>query len=94
MEPNELPAELPEKPEGWTQHLIIHMSFDNGGSATYQIKDETGREIPIFYGYDTRPPAVKGFKLGDGREIMSWQQLRAKWPEWRAKQMERDDEYT
>ena len=80
-----LPKELPEKPEGWTRHLIMHLNFgDEGGSATYTIKDEAGREMPIIYGYDTRKPAVKGFKLDGIEEIMTWAELRAKWPEWLA----------
>lgn len=80
-----LPKELPESPKGWTQRLIAHMRFDDDcGSATYRLKDETGREMPIIYGYDTRQPPVSGFKLDRCDEILSWREIRAKWPAWLA----------
>lgn len=78
-----LPKELPESPKGWTQSLIMHMNYgEAGGSATYKLKDESGREMPIIYGYDTRLPPVNGFKLDGCDEILSWREVRAKWPAW------------
>lgn len=80
-----LPKELPESPKGWTQSLIMHMNYGfEGGSATYRLKDETGREMPIIYGYDTREPAVSGFKLKGSNDILTWREVRAKWPAWLA----------
>ena len=35
----------------------------DGGSATYSVKNADGQEMPFVYGYDTRKPPVKGFKL-------------------------------
>lgn len=77
------PNQLPEKPEGWTRSLICHFNYgDAGGSATYSIQDSDGQEMPFIYGYDTRNPPVKGFKLPRDETIMTWEQLRARWPDW------------
>lgn len=77
------PQQLPEKPEGWTRSLICHLNYGaDGGSATYSVKDADGQEMPFVYGYDTRKPPVKGFKLPGDEAIMTWEQLRARWPEW------------
>lgn len=49
------PAELPEKPDGWTKRLSIHLNFgQEGGSACYSVHDPEGREMVITYQYDTR----------------------------------------
>lgn len=80
-------ANLPEKPEGWTRHLLLHMNFgEAGGAATYEIKDQDGNKTPIGYQYDTRKGGLTGFTLPGAEGVMPWAQLCAKWPEWRAAQ--------
>ncbi len=83
------PQQLPEKPEGWTysliwtRSLIRHFNYGtDGGSATYSVKDADGQKMPFVYGYDTQKPPVKGFKLPGDEVSMTWEQLRARWPEW------------
>ncbi|MBL8474431.1 MAG: hypothetical protein JNM98_21765 [Rhodocyclaceae bacterium] len=79
--------ELPEKPEGWTKHLLMHMNFgDEGGAASFEIKDPKGNAAPFGYQYDTRRGGITGFTLPGVDGAMTWAQLRAKWPEWRAAQ--------
>lgn len=35
--------ELPEKPEGWTRHMLMHMNFgEEGRAASFEIKDPEG----------------------------------------------------
>lgn len=83
------PKQLPEKPEGWTRSLICHINYGEGdGSATYRVKDAGGQAMPFIYGYDTRKPPVKGFKLPGDDEILTWAHLRARWPEWLREQGE------
>lgn len=55
-----IPAELPEKPEGWTRKMTLHMSFEDGGTACFCVIDPEGRETCIAYQYDTRKatPAI------------------------------------
>lgn len=78
-----LPAELPEKPEGWTKHMQMHMNFGrDGGCASYTIKDERHLKMPIGYQYDTRKGGLTGFTLPDVDGVMSWNELRAAWPDW------------
>ena len=56
-----LPMELPEKPTGWTKHMVMHLNFgEAGGSAIYSIKNADGKEMPIQYQYDTRKAGGKG----------------------------------
>ena len=77
------PEELPEKPTGWTKRLSMHMNFgSDGGAASYTIKDETGADTPIGYQYDTRKGGLTGFFLPGVEGVMTWAELRAKWPEW------------
>lgn len=77
------PAELPEKPEGWTQRMVMHLNFgEAGGAATYTIHDETGADTGIGYAYDTRPGGYKGFTLPGVQGVLTWQQVRAEWPEY------------
>lgn len=79
-------TELPEHPEGWIKHLVIHMTFGSeGGSATYAIKDADGKETGIGYAYDTRkskaaPHGEAGFFV-NGSELMPWKTLRERWSE-------------
>lgn len=83
-------TELPEKPTGWTKHLIVHLNFGpKGGAASYEIRDDQGRKTNVGYAYDTRktktaPKGVRGFYVGDS-ELMSWKDLRARYAELTAK---------
>lgn len=87
------PNQLPEKPEGWTRSLICHFNYgEDGGSATYSVKDADGQEMPFIYGYDTRKPPVKGFKLPGEETVMTWAQLRARWADWLREQSHADKE--
>jgi len=87
------PNQLPEKPEGWTRSLICHLNYgEDGGSATYSVKDADGQEMPFIYGYDTRKPPVKGFKLPGEETVMTWAQLRARWADWLREQSHADKE--
>lgn len=82
-----LPAELPEKPTGWTKHLLMHMNFgEAGGAASYDIKTPKGELTPIGYQYDTRLGGLTGFNLPDRKNVFTWAELRAEWPVWRAEQ--------
>ena len=75
--------ELPEHPTGWTKRMSMHMNFGpDGGAASYTIKDDTGADTPIGYQYDTRALGLTGFTLPGVEGVMTWPQLRAKWPEW------------
>lgn len=77
---------LPEKPEGWTRHMVIHLNFgEKGGAATYTVRDEKGRETGIGYSYDTRGKGKSGFHVSGG-ELMSWKKLRERWAELTAPQ--------
>lgn len=81
------PAELPEQPVGWTKRMKLHMNFGRGkGAASFAIFDAEGRELPIQYGYDTRPGGTRGFTLAGCEPVMTWTELRARWPEWLADQ--------
>ncbi len=77
-----LPLQLPEAPIGWTRELIMHMSFENGGSASYHVFDEHNVKMPFVAGYDTRPGGSKGYKLPGVNEILTWKKLREIWPDW------------
>jgi hypothetical protein len=73
-------TEIPEKPEGWTKHMLFHMNFGGGkGSATYEILDAQGRVTNIGYMYDTRPRhKARGFFIRDLEmdKPLSWLELR------------------
>ncbi len=79
----ELPEELPEKPEGWTQIMKFHMRIQGGGAATYSVHDPSGQEMPFWFAYNTAEK-VRGFGLPGKEGLMTWAQLRACWPAWRA----------
>lgn len=76
-------TELPEEPKGWTKKLQVHYNYGpNGGAATYSVHDEKGRRTNVGYAYDTRkskeaPRGESGFFV-NGSELMSWDELRAK----------------
>jgi hypothetical protein len=78
-----LRAELPEKPTGWTRKMDLHLNFgERGGGATFSVFDESGNETEIRYQYDTTDGGLTGFTLPRVEEVMTWQELRARWPEW------------
>jgi hypothetical protein len=75
--------ELPEKPTGWTKRLIMHLNFGrDGGAANYHILDPDGNEMPFGYQYDTRKDGLTGFTLPNVESVMTWAELREKWPDW------------
>ncbi len=82
---DKLPGELPEKPDGWTKHMLVHMNFGSaGGAATYEIKDPQGNAVPFAYQYDTRKNGLTGFSLKGIEGVLTWKQLREAWPAWLA----------
>lgn len=81
-----LPAELPERPVGYTRQLLMHLSLGTGGSGSYVILDADGEELPIGYVYMTnrRSPekGYHGYHLHDATEhklYASWAELRQAW---------------
>jgi hypothetical protein len=78
-----LMPELPLRPTGWTKRLIMHLNFgSDGGAATYSIWTPDGEEVPIGYQYDTTKGGLTGFTLPNVEGVMTWAELRAKWPDW------------
>lgn len=79
-------TELPERPDGWTRKMLVHLNYGpKGGAATYAIYDEQGRRTNVGYAYDTRkskgaPHGESGFFV-NGSELMSWADLRARFTE-------------
>lgn len=79
-------TELPERPDGWTKRMEMHLNYGKtGGAATYSIFDDKGRKTNIGYAYDTRkskeaPHGESGFFI-HGSELMPWAQLRARYAE-------------
>lgn len=75
--------ELPEKPDGWTKRQLMHMNFgDEGGAATYDIYNPSGVKAVFGYQYDTRKGGLTGFLLPKIDGVLTWTQLRHKWPIW------------
>lgn len=74
--------ELPIKPDGWTRKMTMHMSFGDGGAAIYECFDPDGNRVDFGYQYDTRKDGLTGFTLPGIDGVMTWAELRAKWPEW------------
>lgn len=69
---------LPEKPEGWTRKMVMHLNFgSDGGSGIYDIFDPDGRKAPFGYQYDTRKNGLTGFTLAGVEGVMTWAELRA-----------------
>jgi hypothetical protein len=78
-----LVPELPVRPTGWTKNLIMHLNFgSDGGAATYSIHKPDGEKMPFGYQYDTRKDGLTGFTLPNVEGVMTWAELREKWPEW------------
>lgn len=82
-----LVASLPEKPEGWTKRMVMHLNMGrrNGHSGVYQVIDAAGNETPIGYQYNTKDTRLCGFTLPGIDGPMTWGELRRAWPEWVAK---------
>lgn len=80
-----LPSQLPEKPEGWSRRMDLHMNFGReGGAASYTVRNPEGELMPISYQYDTRKGGQTGFRLPKVEECMTWAELRIRWPLWLA----------
>lgn len=80
-----LPDSLPDKPEGWTRKMLLHMNFGKeGGAARFSIYDPDGTEMPFGYQYDTRKGGLTGFTAPGIDDVMTWAELRERWPEIRA----------
>lgn len=70
-------TELPETPAGWTKSLSVHMNFgEDGGAASYDIKDPDGNVAPFGSQYDTRKGGLTGFKHRDFEGVKTWTELR------------------
>lgn len=81
----ELPAELPEKPVGWTKVQRLHMKVAGGGIGVYDIRDADGNVMPFGYQYNTATHGLTGFTLPDrslegAAGVVSWRKLREWWP--------------
>lgn len=74
------PPELPEKPEGWTRRMVLHIRCGKGGSAVYDVLDPSGKKTGIEWGYD-EVAKTRGFTFGeDPRIFPTWAALREAWP--------------
>jgi len=70
-------SSLPEKPEGWTRKMTLHMNFgSDGGMGVYDVFDHEGRKAPFGYKYDTRKGGTTGFFCSDADGVMTWMELR------------------
>lgn len=77
------PDTLPEKPDGFTRQLGMHMNFGRGrGAASYKILDPEKRLMPFGYQYDTRDGGLTGFTVPGRDGVMAWAELVAYWPEY------------
>lgn len=79
------PETLPQKPDGFTKRLEVHMNFGReGGAAQYSVYDANGAKMPFGHQYDTRKDGLTGFAI-DGRDgVLTWAELVAYWPEFLA----------
>lgn len=69
--------QLPEKPEGFTRRMTMHMNFGSeGGAATFDIYGPDGALMPFGYQYDTRKGGLTGFRVEGVEGVMTWAQLR------------------
>jgi hypothetical protein len=85
------PDTLPEKPEGYTRKLKMHMKFGGKGKGSvflYSIHDPEGRTMPFTLQTDSRPDGLTGFVLEEREGVMTWKELVAYWPEYLAKKKE------
>lgn len=79
-----LPAELPEKPNGWRKRIDMHMNMGGGcGTASYTVIDAEGKEMPIGYSYysnrEKPEESYSGFTLPGVDRHLTWAELRAAW---------------
>ena len=79
-----LPRTLPEKPEGWSRTMIMHLNRGaQGASGVYEIKDDQGRVMPFQYCYQTgkkQKTEWSGFFIAGSQDPISWAELRKRWP--------------
>ncbi len=74
----ELMANLPETPEGWTKRMACHLNFGSeGGSASYDVFDAEGRRMPFGWGYDSREGGGRGFYVPHRDGYLTWDEVRA-----------------
>jgi hypothetical protein len=85
-EVDKLPEQLPEKPIGWKQHMIMHLNFGQGhGYECFEIRDSSGTKMPFTLQYNSRDkwrgyvvdPALE---MGEQESPMTWSELREMWP--------------
>jgi hypothetical protein len=80
-----LPAELPEKPDGYKRQLLQHLKLATGGCGDYAILDPDGEPMPIgytYYHHKRKPEAsYNGFFLHEDRGTIhtTWAELRQAW---------------
>jgi hypothetical protein len=78
------PAVLPERAEGWTKRMGMHLNLGRAKAASYSVRDDQGRPMPISYAYRVRDKDPKanyqGFFLEGHEGVMTWAELRAAWP--------------
>ena len=69
---------IPDKPEGWTRKMTLHLNFgEDGGRGEYTIMDDTGKVMPFMWFYDTRKgQKPNGFVHPECPDVMNWGQLR------------------
>lgn len=78
-----LPPELPEKPVGWTRKMVLHMNYgSDGGAGVFEVLDANGNKMPIAYQYDTTKDGLTGYSIHGVEGVLTWAQLRRRWPEW------------
>lgn len=74
---------LPEKPQGWTRKMLMHVNMGRAGhSGVYEVFDAAGNKMPIGYQYHTKDSRLCGFTLDGVDGVMSWARLREAWPAW------------
>ncbi len=75
-----LPAALPERPEGFTRKMTMHLNFGgDGGAATFDVFNPSGAKMPFGYQYDTRKGGLTGFVLPGREGVATWAEVRAAW---------------
>lgn len=71
------PVLLPERPEGWSRKMNLHMNFGpDGGMGVYDVFDPEGNKAPFGYQYDTRKGGLTGFFCEGVKGVLSWAELR------------------
>jgi len=80
-------VELPEHPPAtWKRKMTMHLNFGHGekggGAGIFTVHNETGKQMPFGYQYDTTPGGLTGFTLpGVTDRVFTWAELRAHFKE-------------